>query len=66
MKTTTVETKYTVAEIEAALRAHFKLPPEAVIQFEVEQKYDPTDWRGEYPPDHVFGGAVITKTKVEP
>lgn len=66
MKTVTTETKYTVAQVEAALRAHFKLPADADIWFEVDQKYDPTDWRGEYPPDHVFGGVTITETKVQP
>lgn len=66
MKTTTVKTAYTADEIEAALRIYFKLPADATIRFTVDQKYDESDWRGEYPPDHVFGGAVITETKVEP
>lgn len=43
------------------LREHFNLPSNTNVDFIVESIYlDPSDWRGEYGPDHVCRQVTLT------
>lgn len=61
MKSRTTHTKtLTTNEVARALKAHFKLPEGAAVRFVVTSEYDPSDWQGQYGPDHVCREVVVT------